>query len=414
MLLNLWNYFKGYVIIEVSGFSVERFVNLAVHRGIYVWDVKYSGSKVYMKVSAEGFKKLKECGRKTKCKYKIISKKGCPFLTFKYRKRKIFGAGLIIFVLCLYLLSSFVWMIEIKGNDRIQDEEILRYLDEQGLKVGVLKRNIDKKAIEQDMVIQFKDISFLNIGIDGTKATITLSEIIPKQELVNRDTPCHIIAKKDGLISSIVASNGTPLVKAKDVVEKGEVLISGELEMLDDNTGTNIVSGYTHAGGSVKAKIFYEMNFKVPNKYFKKEYTGETKKYYRFNLFNQDINILNPSIPYENYDKITSRSQIGIGDNYPLPIIVIKDEYRSFKNVEVKRNLEQMLEVSQIMVNNRIIREFEFETDVVDKRIEYTETPDGLEIQAVVTTIEEIGEAHPIENMIDFDGMESETAEPSP
>ena len=40
MFLSVWNYLRGYVTIELSGFSVERFMNLASHKGIYLWDIK--------------------------------------------------------------------------------------------------------------------------------------------------------------------------------------------------------------------------------------------------------------------------------------------------------------------------------------------------------------------------------------
>jgi len=79
MFLSVWNYLRGYVTIEVSGFSVERFMNLASHKGIYLWDIKKYKSKIQMKVSIKGFKLLKSCAKKTKCKIVIVEKKGCPF-----------------------------------------------------------------------------------------------------------------------------------------------------------------------------------------------------------------------------------------------------------------------------------------------------------------------------------------------
>jgi len=393
MILDLWNYFKGYVVIEVTGFSVERFVNLAVHRGVYIWDVKNDGSSVKMKVSINGFKTLRECARKTKCKYRIVEKKGYPFVTYKYRKRKLFMYGTLFFVAFLYVLSSFVWVVQVEGNERIEASKILLFCEERGLKSGALKRNIDKKALEQELIINFKDISFLNIGIKGTKAVITLTETLPAKEIVDRSIPTNIIAVKDGLIDSIVASGGTPLVKAKDVVSQGDILISGEVVVKEDETGT--IKEYVHAGGSVRARTFYEMNFTVPKTYYQKQYTGEIKKFYRFNVLNKDINILKPSIPYDNYDKIISRKQIGIGEILPLPAIIITDEYKEFISVEKQRDLNQMLELSQIIISNRIIREFAFEADVIDKNIQYEETADGLRIKAVITCLEEIGKAVP-------------------
>ena len=74
MVLNVWNSLRGYVVIEVSGFSVERFINLATHRGVYIWDVCFEDGAAQMKVSAKAFRLLRYCAKKTKCKIKIKSK----------------------------------------------------------------------------------------------------------------------------------------------------------------------------------------------------------------------------------------------------------------------------------------------------------------------------------------------------
>ena len=69
MFLVLWNYIRGYVIIYVTGFSVERFINLAANRGIFIWDVVPERNRVIMKASLKNIEKLKECGIKTGCRF---------------------------------------------------------------------------------------------------------------------------------------------------------------------------------------------------------------------------------------------------------------------------------------------------------------------------------------------------------
>ena len=83
MFLALWNYLKGYVIIKVSGFSTERFINMASYRGIYIWDMKTYDGYIYIKVSLSGFKLLKECARKTGCKFEIVNRCGLPFFVYR-------------------------------------------------------------------------------------------------------------------------------------------------------------------------------------------------------------------------------------------------------------------------------------------------------------------------------------------
>lgn len=41
MFLALWNYICGYVIIYVTGFSVERMLNMAINKGVFIWDIQY-------------------------------------------------------------------------------------------------------------------------------------------------------------------------------------------------------------------------------------------------------------------------------------------------------------------------------------------------------------------------------------
>ena len=38
-LVHLWNYIRGYVIIIVTGRSIERFINICSKRQILLWDI---------------------------------------------------------------------------------------------------------------------------------------------------------------------------------------------------------------------------------------------------------------------------------------------------------------------------------------------------------------------------------------
>lgn len=390
MFLKLWNYIRGYVIIKVSGFNVERFINLAAHKGLYIWDVTYCQDGIYMKVSVKAFKLLRSCVKKTKCKVKIVGKEGYPFIAHKYRKRKIFALGAIFFVFILYFLSSFIWLVEIEGNDRIHADQIANFFAEQNIKVGGYKHSINKKEAEKKFLNSFTDVSWVNVSIKGTRATIRMTEILPKQDIIDRTEPCNIVASKDGIISSIVTSAGTPLKKEMDIALKGEVIVSGELVIKDDETGR--VTQYTHAEAIVVAKTYYEINFFTPFIYEDRIYTNEVKKYYYISLFGNKfkLNPLKTSIPYMNYDKITFRNHLKLSEDYPLPAIFITEEYREFKPVKKKYTVEQAKEAAERTLIGRIVNEFDFEVDIIDKRVEYEEAVNGLKVKAFITALERI------------------------
>lgn len=390
MLLSLWNYLRGYVVIYVTGFSVERFVNLVAHKGIYIWDLCYYENGVEMKVSIKAFKHLKTCAKKTKCKIKIVNKRGIKFVAYRYRKRKILLYGVVFFIGFLYFLSSFVWLLDISGNDRISYDEIHTFLNEKGLKVGALKHKISTKDLENELKEKFPDISWVNVYLTGTKASVNMTEIIPKRVEVDKGSPADVVASKDGLIVRVATSAGRPTVKEKDVVRKGDLLISSKLISLND-MGEE-VNEYVHAEGEVWAKMYYEVNFKVPFEYVEKEYTGQIKKTYGIIFLEKSINFFQNRATFLNYDRIVSRYQVNLGENYPLPIIINTYEYREFNPVNKERTLEESVILAEKIVTERIINEFDFETDIVDKEIKYIPEEKGIQVISKITTNERIDE----------------------
>lgn len=390
MLLSLYNFFKGYVVVQVKGFSTERFVNLATYNKIYLWDIRKIDSGIQIKVSIKGFKLLKKYARKTGCKIKIVKKSGMPFKINRYRKRKIFAGGLIFFIISMYLLSSFVWLIKIEGNERVNSEEILRFCSRCNFKVGSFKSKLNLKSLEKQLLNNFGDISWVNIKLNGTSAIIQLKETIPKQDIIDTNTPCNVIAKKDGLIENITASAGTPKVKQKDVVKKGDVLVDSQITIENNNAESSEPTvEYVHAQAQVTAKTCYEINFSVPYEYTEKKYTGKMKKVYQLECFNKKLKFFS-GIRYLNYDKITNEKQLFITNNYPLPVKLLVHEYREFVPVKKTRSLQQAKDLADKIVTSRIIREFDLDTDIYDKQYKFVQAGKSLQVYCTISAMERI------------------------
>ena len=94
MLIDIFNFFRGYVLLEITGFSVERFMNLVTYNNIYLWDIKRNQNGVILKVSIRGFKLLKKYARKTGCKIKILKKMACRLRYINIKKEKFLLAAL--------------------------------------------------------------------------------------------------------------------------------------------------------------------------------------------------------------------------------------------------------------------------------------------------------------------------------
>jgi similar to stage IV sporulation protein len=395
MFLWLWKFLRGYVTIEVTGFSVERFMNMAAHKGIYLWNVVRSVNGVRMNVSIKGFRMLRECMLKTKCHIKIKERYGLPFVLYRYRKRKLLFAGLLLCLASVYALSCFVWLIDIQGANRIDQQQILAFCADQGLQIGAFKYKINNKSLKTALINHFHDISWINITVKGTRATIELVETLPETPVVDETTPCNVVAKKDGLITSIATSSGTPLKKQDDVVRKGEVMVSGELKATTDDGIP--VDKLVHAYAEVWAKMYNTINLDVPFSYEEKEYTGRETTRYALIVFGKTLDTFDTPPEYTNYDRNIQRKQLNFGEDYPLPVTLVVDTYREFEPVTKTRTIEEAKELAGQIVEARMANELDPGAEILGKSVAYQETPEGLKVTALITTNERIDEDAPIE-----------------
>ena len=415
MFLWLWTFLKGYVTVEVSGTSVERFLNMAAHRGVYCWDVsenKINGtSGIKMNCSISGFRMLRDCAKKTKCRLKVSRREGIPFIMHKYRRRKILMGGVLFFVLSLYIMSSFIWRIEIEGIERVPEEDILEFSRSAGLHIGAFKYFVDHEEITRNLLLNFPDIGWADVHTRGTRTKIIIAETIDVKTHpgVPRDIPCNIVAARDGLITSIVTAAGMPKVRQNDVVREGDILVSGVLPVESEHLGQSSIL-FVHAYAEVWAKMYTPIQFAIPMSYIHKNFTGNERRQHSISwLFSTPFerssinffhNILFGRISFESYDKIVSHVQPGATSDYPLPFIWTVVTYREFIPETHHRSIEGAKALADRIITERIIREFDFHADIIDKQVQFIERPDQLIVYALITTNERIDKAVPIESTV--------------
>jgi similar to stage IV sporulation protein len=371
---------------------------MAAYRGVFLWEAARTDAGVELNVSIKGFRMLKGCGRKTKCRTRIIKKSGLPFIIYRYRKRKLLMSGVLFFILSMYALSSFVWRVDIIGAQTLDHDEIRVFLSEQGVGVGSFKYLIDRHTVARNLITHFDQIGFADIHIKGTRTAVLLAEAIPPQFIIDRETPTHVVADRDGLITNITAGAGAPLARAGDVVQAGETLVSGMLQ-LQTNTGEPELV-YVHAYAEVWARRYYPIEFIIPLTYEERVFTGRTANRYAMELLftgNRRVHFPQGGIPFTEYDRITTYHQPGISGDYPLPVIWVTTHYAEFILQPRTRTMAQAYEMADRQLTVRILREFDFGVDIIEKRLLFEETPDALMVQALVITNERIDRIVPIE-----------------
>ena len=382
----LLNYILGYVNIKVEGFFIERFINICISKKILLWNIKREKSTIlYANVSIKDYKRLKNIAKKTKSKINIQSKKGIPFILHKYRKRKIFVALLAIIVIALFVMSRFIWNIEIKGNERINKEEIIEELNKQGLKIGAYKGKINANSIINRVRLNKNDIAWMGIDLEGTNVIVEIKEASKAPEIIDENEYCNIVANKEGIITKISTQNGTAVVKEGDIVKVGDTLVLGYLE--GKYTGIR----YVHAKADIEAKIWYSKKEKVFLKQQIQVPTGATEEKYTLNINNFKINFYKTLSKFENYDTINENKKLKLLSNFYLPIEIIKKTNYEYKYEEKIYTEEELTKLTEEKIEKELQEEIVQKENIINKQTNIYPNDDYIEVEVIYEVLENIG-----------------------
>ena len=388
MLLKLIiNYILGYLTINVEGYFIERFINMCRNKNILLWNIKRKNSSfIICKIGIKEFKKIRDIARKTKCKITIISKKGIPFIFEKYKKRKIFLLMMCIISGLLFVLSQFVWNIEVKiTGDTLNEDEIINSLNENGLYIGEKKSSIDVKEIINNVRLKREDISWIGIEIKGTNAIVEVVEAEEKPEVVDENDYCSIVSDKPGKILKVIANNGTAMVKPGDIVKEGSLLIAGWIE--GKYTGTRFV----RADGKIDALVWYTETASVKLNEKKIEKTGNTEKKYALNINNFRINLYKKLSNFEKYDTIYTAKKIKIFSNFYIPVELIECNNFEIKEENVNYSEEEAKAEAKKRAEEKLNDKVKDKENIRNVTVNYTVEADEVKAEVTYEVFENIG-----------------------
>lgn len=263
MLRRFLSYIAGFVIITISGQGIERFLNLAIQRNITIWDVQWIDQHtVRAKVQLWGVRGLRHVARLSRCRFRIKSRHGVPFILIWTTKRKMLVAGGIFFATSLYVLSSFIFFIDVTSPEPfkvVNPDMIKRLAKEQGIRTGRPKWLMNFEKTEKYILKTVPHLTWVDITTKGTKLEINVVEKVLPDPGDKSTLAGHVVALKDGVITEILVMKGYPRVRPGNTVAKGQILISGIPEVLiDENTDVNQIPLPVKADGIVRARVWYQ------------------------------------------------------------------------------------------------------------------------------------------------------------
>lgn len=342
-----WNHYgAGYVRIKVYTQNPERFLNLCAYHKIVVWNLVNKNDIYEMNLSIKDFFRLKNICKKTSTRVLITGKYGLPFFFYRNKKRKAFFIGIFLSFLIMFFLSGYIWNIHVEGNIHNSTQSILNYLEKIDVHHGISKKELDCAFIAEKLRGEFPDITWVSAKITGSRLLLEIKENDNiYTEKIHEKGAYDLVADKTGKIVSMVTRKGTPVKKTGETCKKGEVLVSGRLEILNDSKEIEKYN-YTDADADIYVEYPLEYYQQFSMNYQKPVYTGKQKKGYLLQIGDYFFDFKKkPS--WENFDTTTNLKQVRLTENFKLPIFygtTTDYEYEMQKAVYTKKEAKEKVQ----------------------------------------------------------------------
>ncbi len=278
--------FSNRIKLHVTGKNISRFIKKLSDNNIELLSIKYQNDGIDVIVYQKDYKHIEDI----KSVYDIacIDVYGLIRIKKNISKYKSLLLGIMISLSLIIFLSNIIFNVEVIDTDSKFRNMLLKELENYGITKYKFKKHFDQLQIIKNAILdKYKDsIEWLEIESKGTKYVIRLEKRIIKDK-ASKNIRQHIVAGKSGIIKRIVANKGQIVKEIDSYVNKGDIVISGNIYLND------ILKDTVTADGNIYAEVWYNVSVECPYVYSYITYTGKEKKVLTLNILSKTLEFTN-------------------------------------------------------------------------------------------------------------------------
>lgn len=362
---------SGQITIEVNALMPEKILNLLWNNQIYTSNIiKISLTTIRFTIDYKDYKEAEILIKKHKGKVKIVKTSGIIVLVMKMKRKVSLVIGVCAFFAVIYVLSTYIWAIDIQTQRNLSPFEIRQQLSSIGIRPGLSKSQINVYELEKKMEDLNDQIMWIRIRIEGSTLKLNIKEKVnpPSTEktLYNQ-----VIAKMDGEVKRIYTNSGNPAVSPGDIVKKGDNLILSI-------QGREGFEQEVKPSGTVIANTFYEKFMEVQISGEKLERTGEKKSDIYLSFFGKKIYLKKAINGFKDYDKIEEKN------GFFNKII-----YFEKKGTKINLDKDKTVKESTEKLHASLIKTLSNDAKIIDKKVTVDDIGNGKILVKVIFTVEQ-------------------------
>jgi len=388
--LDILNKFKSKVKINIKGNNIEKIIKRLVSNKIELLKIIYpSRNEVNIIVYQKDYDKIIEL----KSVYEVneLDVYGLVKIRKSISLYKYLFIGIIISLIFIIFLSNVIFSIEVIHTDKDVRKFLINELENYGITKYKFKKSFNEiQNIKKQILEKYKDkIEWLEIEESGTTYIVRIEQRIIIDN-INETKPQNIIAKKSGILKKVIAQNGQVIKELNTYVNKGDVVISGNI-YLNENLKDTI-----RANGKIYAEVWYNVNVEYPYIYSEIKYTGNTKNVYGLKILDKVFEFNFDKFKEKNYNE-----KIIIGNNI-LPISLVLQEQKEITTISSILTEDQAIDKAIKQAHTKMDEKLKEGESIIDYKILKTSIKeDKIVLDMFFTVLEDITEYQIIEQIVE-------------
>ena len=315
--------------LNVKGKNIERFIKRLKSNNIDLLKIEYiKYNEINIIIYKKDYEKLLELKTIYDVNIKDI------YGIIKVREVINIYKYLIIFIaigiMLLIFLSNVIFNVEVIHNDKDLRNLILNELENYDIKKYKLKKNYDEiQAIKNDILTKYQDkIEWLEIEEQGTSYIIRVEpRIIPNNEVSYEKQ--NVVAGKSAVIKKIIAKSGEVVKELNTYVNKGDIIISGNIYLNEE------VKDTVKADGIVYGEVWYNVKVEYPYIYSEIKEKNNYQDVYVLKIFDKEF-----EFTFNKFKDKKIEENIILQNNI-LPIYLVKQRQQELETISLLLTSEE-------------------------------------------------------------------------
>ena len=229
---NFFNGFMGYSVLKIRGAAPASALNALVKAGIAFWNVEWIDVlTLQITVFSKTVHNAEKAITSAMCDVEQLRDVRLKQHFGHFLDRRMLVLFLCICIIVSIMLPRYVLFYEVIGNEKIPSEQILRELYKTGVGFGTYGPSIRPHWVKNRLLYQLPDLQWVTITQNGCRASVIVRERNKTPVTETKKGYANVIATQSGIITKQSVMAGQAQFKVGDTVQKGDVLVSGIVDL---------------------------------------------------------------------------------------------------------------------------------------------------------------------------------------